>query len=132
LEVNKTNSTFYEYIGFTRDETDQTQFSLELMIQPYLLQDGGSVHPGVFATMLDIVMGATISEKFRSYATTINLNMSFFELLPKEYYRAETAIINRDANYVTAEGVIFDKSKTLIAKGFGTFKIAPDSVRNLA
>ncbi|WP_052353710.1 hotdog fold thioesterase [Neobacillus jeddahensis] len=120
MKLPKTNSTFFDYIGFNSGSPDL--FQLELGMGPHLLQDDGTVHPGVFATMLDITMGATISLETNSFATTINLNLSFFDLVPKERYQAETRILNKDDKYVTAEGCIYDQDRFLIAKGNGTFK----------
>lgn len=122
MKLPKINSTFFDYIGFNSGSPDL--FQLELGMRPHLLQDDGTVHPGVFATMVDITMGATISLKTNSFATTINLNLSFFDLLPKESYQAETRILNQDGKYVTAEGCIYDQDRVLIAKGSGTFKTA--------
>jgi uncharacterized protein (TIGR00369 family) len=127
METSKVQSTFFEHIGFRRDETDPDAFNLELDLQPDLLQDDGTIHSGVFSTMLDIVMGATISKRFLSFATTINLNISFFNLNPYPSFRAETTILHHDNKSVTAEGVILNNEGDLIAKGMGTFKISPGS-----
>ncbi|MEH7336543.1 PaaI family thioesterase [Neobacillus drentensis] len=110
-------------MGFKSAVADK--FELKLPLQPHLLQDDGTIHPGVFSTMLDISMGATISIETNSFATTINLNLSFFDLLPKETYQAETKILKHEGKYVTAEGTIFTEDGVLIAKGIGTFKATP-------
>ncbi len=110
-------------MGFKSTIADR--FELNLPLQPHLLQDDGAIHPGVFSTMLDISMGATISIETNSFATTINLNLSFFDLLPKETYQAETKILKHEGKYVTAEGTIFTEDGVLIAKGIGTFKATP-------
>lgn len=86
MKTPETSSTFFEYMGFTSEYADK--FKLELPLQPHLLQEDGTVHLlGVFSTMLDISIGATISLETNSFATTISLNLSFFELIPKENYR---------------------------------------------
>lgn len=123
MKMPETTSTFFDYMGFSGEWSDA--FQLEIGMQPHLLQDDGTVHPGVFSTMLDIIMGANISLETQSFAATINLNLSFFDLLPKEKYRAETTILNQDGKYVTAEGAIYDQNHSLIAKGIGTFKTSP-------
>lgn len=76
MKLPVTRSTFFEYLGFNSTKTDT--FHLDLPLQTILLQDDGTVHPGVFSTMLDISMGATASLETNSFATTINLNVSFF------------------------------------------------------
>ncbi|WP_413300469.1 PaaI family thioesterase [Bacillus sp. 1P10SD] len=123
MKMPETTSTFFDYMGFSGEWSDT--FQLEIDMQPHLLQDDGTVHPGVFSTMLDIIMGANISIETQSFAATINLNLSFFDLLPKEKYRAETTVLNQDGKYVTAEGTIYDQNHSLIAKGIGTFKTSP-------
>lgn len=123
MKIPETNSTFFDYMGFNSKISET--FQLELPIQPHLHQDDGTVHPGVFSTMLDITMGATVSIETNSFATTINLNLSFFDLFPKEQYHAETTILNQEGKYVTAEGTLYDEDGALIAKGIGTFKTSP-------
>lgn len=123
------NSTFFDLIGFDADEKEDGTFHLELKLQPHLFQEDGTIHPGVFSTMLDIVMGATVSRLFLSFATTINLNVSYFDRSPSSTYKGETTIIDHDDNYVTAEGVILNEQGKVVSKGIGTFKI---SLRNKA
>lgn len=123
MKMPETTSTFFDYMGFSGEWSDT--FQLELGMKPHLLQDDGTVHPGVFSTMLDITMGATISVETNSFAATINLNLSFFDLIPKGKYYAETKILKQEGKYVTAEGTIYDQHHVLIAKGIGTFKTSP-------
>ncbi|MCM3764334.1 PaaI family thioesterase [Neobacillus niacini] len=120
MRTPETKSTFFEYMGFNSTITDK--FELALPLQEHLLQEDGTIHPGVFSTMLDITMGATVSFATNSFAATINLNCSFLDLLPKEAYHAETNILKEEGKYVTAEGMIYDQNRGLVAKGIGTFK----------
>jgi acyl-coenzyme A thioesterase PaaI-like protein len=124
-ETKSTLSSFFDYLGFIGDESSEVGFELELPLSPFLLQDDGTVHPGVFATMLDIMMGATISRQTDSFATTINLNLSYFDLEPKSNYSSETIILHRDGKYITADGVIYGQDKNIIAKAIGSFKLNP-------
>ncbi|SEN56473.1 uncharacterized domain 1-containing protein [Mesobacillus persicus] len=124
-ETKSTISSFFDYLGFISEETEEPTFDLELPINSFLLQDDGTVHPGVFATMLDIMMGATISKQTNSFATTINLNLHYFDLHPSNKYTAETTVLNRDGKYVTGEGVIYDEHQNQVAKASGTFKLNP-------
>jgi uncharacterized protein (TIGR00369 family) len=123
MELKNTTSTFFDYLGFSIKESNPSKFYLELPIGPELLEDQGSIHPGVFSTMLDIAIGATVSRRFDSFATTINLNVSFFDLNPKVVYHATADIVNKNGKYITGEGIVFDENQTMIAKATGTFKI---------
>jgi acyl-coenzyme A thioesterase PaaI-like protein len=126
VEAIESGSSFFDYLGFIgEDDESGTSYRLELPLQPFLLQDDGRVHPGVFATMLDIIMGATISKVTDSFAVTINLNLSYFDLSPKQKYSAETSILFSDGKYVTADGVIFDQDRNPVAKATGSFKTNP-------
>ncbi len=120
-----TISYFFDYLGFLIEETNDNSIALELPAAPFLLQDDGTVHPGVFATMLDIMMGATISRQTNSFATTIHLNISYFNLEPKIKYTADTTILHHDEKYVSAEGVIYDPNQNQVAKAIGSFKLNP-------
>ncbi|XJZ28869.1 PaaI family thioesterase [Bacillota bacterium Lsc_1132] len=121
----KLNSTFFEKMGFLSTESAQSGFQLKLPLKKQLLQEDGVVHSGALSTMLDTVMGATVSKQFQSFATTIQLNLTFFDLTAKENYFAKTIILEQSEQYVIAEGTITDDKDELIAKGIGTFKIKP-------
>lgn len=123
MKLPVTRSTFFEYLGFNSTKTDT--FHLDLPLQAILLQDDGTVHPGVFSTMLDISMGATASLETNSFATTINLNVSFFDLKPKENYHAKTKILNIEGKVITAEGIVYGQDGAVAAKAIGMFKASP-------
>jgi len=125
LGTESTISYFFDYLGFLIKETNEQSIELELPVTTFLLQDDGTIHPGVFATMLDIMMGATISRQTNSFATTIHLNISYFNLDPKSKYTADTTILHLDGKCVSAEGVIYDLNKNQVAKAIGSFKIKP-------
>jgi uncharacterized protein (TIGR00369 family) len=124
MELKNTTSTFFDFMGFSIKESKPTEFHLELPVGPELLEDHGSIHPGVFSTMLDIAIGATVSKTFDSFATTINLNVTFFDLSPKSIYHATADIVNQNGKYITGEGIVFDENQNMIAKATGIFKIS--------
>ncbi len=127
----KLNSTFFEKLGFVSKESAELGFRLKLPLQKHLLQEDGFVHSGALSTMLDTVMGAQVSKQFQAFATTIQLNLTFFDLSAKENYFAKTIILDHQENYVTAEGAVIDDNDTLVAKAIGTFKIKPMDLLSL-
>ncbi len=124
MKTNETMSTFFEHIGLRFTENNHvTGQMLEMPAAPHMLQDDGTVHPGVFAAMLDTSLGAFISRTFDSFATTINLNMTYHALEPEETYQASAEVLAKEGKYISAEGKITDQDGKLIASAIGTFKI---------
>ncbi|MFC7062120.1 PaaI family thioesterase [Halobacillus seohaensis] len=117
------HSSFFDYIGYQKYKGENQPIKLELNIKEKVLSEDGTIPAGVFASMLDIVVGSTISSEMGNPTTTVNLNMNFFDLTNKGAYTAFASITYKDEKMITGEGVVVDKMKNIVAKGVGTFKV---------
>ena len=55
-------SSFFEHIGCTKHKGREGEILLTLQVQPEILSAEGTIPPGIFSSMLDIVIGSTIAE----------------------------------------------------------------------
>jgi uncharacterized protein (TIGR00369 family) len=115
------NDNLLAYLGF--EALDENSRRLEIHVNRNLLNDDQTIHSGVFSTMLDTAIGFYISKNCNGFATTAQLNCSFFDINYKESYSSSASIVNIDGKLVTGEGIIYDQAGKMVAKGVGTFKV---------
>lgn len=117
------SSFFSEHLGFITKEFEEGNVVIELPIEDYHLNGISTVHGGVYATMIDNIIGATITSLVKLPSTTINLNIQYLSPTNKGVLTARANILHLGYRIVTGEGIITDETGNVIAKGTGTFKI---------
>lgn len=118
------NSPFNKYLGIKLKTFEEGSVIYSLKITPSLLNVNQSVHGGVYFSILDSVMGATIRTVTKQPIVTVNMSIHYFApVMNGETMIASAKIIQRGNSIVTAEGVIEDSSGKLLGKSIGTFKI---------
>ncbi|CAA0102978.1 Uncharacterised protein [Halioglobus japonicus] len=101
-------------------------YQLELEVGPQHLHSAGSVHGGVFLTLLDTVMSRAVraSRPERCYTPTMQLSGNFFRPLSDGSIYAEGRVRNSSRKTVFAEGKLYDRQRRLLAQGTATFIVA--------
>lgn len=120
-------SPFVEHLGIEMIENTKEQVLLKLTVKDYHLNSNNALHGGVNATILDIILGRSITVLTGARCVTINLNVSYLAVisLHDEIY-ATGRIINAGYNIVTAEGEIYSSRNEIVSKGVGAFKLLRD------
>lgn len=104
-------------------------YHLELAVGPQHLHSAGSVHGGVFLTLLDTVMSRAV-RAYRpdySYTPTMQLSGHFFRPLSDGLIVAEGRVINSSRKTVFAEGALYDSQRRLLAQGNATFFVVQEA-----
>lgn len=124
-EVQKSfeESPFFAHVGFVITRFHEGDVLLTLPIHEHLYNVNGTLHGGVHATMIDLVLGMAIRSKTRTRCTTMNLNMNYLAPAQGGEIYATGKIIQEGFKIVTAEGELRDQSGKMLAKGIGTFKL---------
>ncbi len=121
------HSAFFDHIGYKKHVDKKSRVTLDLPVKSEVVNEDGTLSPGLFSTMLDIVIGSTVNEEFKSPASTINLNTTYFDLSNKGPYRAYASITHQAEKVITGEGIVEDCFGEMAAKGIGTFKLLSES-----
>gem|GEM_PF-4070191 len=121
-------SSFFEHIGFAKHKGGEGEVLLTLQVRPEILSAEGSIPPGIFSSMLDIVIGSTIAELVQQPTTTVNLNINYFNFTNCGPFTAVGTIIWRNEKLIAGEGSVLDRDGNLIAKAAGTFKVMGRSI----
>ncbi|SFF78548.1 Acyl-coenzyme A thioesterase PaaI, contains HGG motif [Halobacillus alkaliphilus] len=121
-------SSFFEHIGCTKHRGREGEILLTLQVQPEILTVEGTIPPGIFSSMLDIVIGSTIAELVQQPTTTVNLNINYFDFTNCGPFTAVGTIIWRNEKLIAGEGSVLDRDGNLTAKAAGTFKVMGRSI----
>lgn len=116
-------SSFSKLLGVKTVKYEKGDVELELQIDDHHLNGIQTVHGGVTATLIDNIIGATITSLVNLPSTTINLNISYLSPITKGVLTARASILHLGYKIVTGEGIITDQQNNVIAKGTGTFKV---------
>ncbi|MGP4075964.1 PaaI family thioesterase [Halobacillus sp. K22] len=121
-------SSFFEHIGCSKHRGEEGEILLTLPVKPEILSAEGTMPPGIFSSMLDIVIGSTIGELIQKPTTTVNLNINYFDFANRGPFTAVGKIIWRNGKMIAGEGSVLDRDGNLAAKAAGTFKVMSRSM----
>lgn len=127
-EVRKSfeESPFFSHIGFEIIGFQEGEVNLKLPIKKQLLNVNETLHGGVHATMLDLIMGMAIRSTTKTRCATININVNYLAPSVSGDVFASGRILQLGHKIVTAEGELSDAQGNNLAKGVGTFKLIRD------
>lgn len=114
---------FLNFIGFKIDHFEEGNIRLKLSVKDQFMNSHGTLHGGIHASMLDVILGMTIRSVTKTSCTTINLNVNYLNVSDSKNLYATGKILKLGYRNVIAEGEIYDSDEVLIAKAVGTFKL---------
>ena len=118
------SSPFNNFIGIKLEELEEGYVVYSLKIATHHKNVNQSVHGGVFFSILDSVMGATVRTITKQPITTINSSINYFAPLREgDQIFASAKVVQCGKSIATAEGEVKDCNGTVLAKTIGTFKI---------
>lgn len=106
---------YWQTLGLELKEVAAGRAVFEAEVRPGLLQNG-VLHGGVLASITDSACAvAAISMVYpASYATTINLQVTYLKPVTEGRFRAEGRCIKAGKNVLFCEASVFDENETLV------------------
>ena len=115
-----------KHLGFRLTHWSEDFARLELPIEHYLGNRAGLPHGGIYATLLDTVMGYsgcyTGDPDHKRLALTISMTVNFLSRPKGHVLIAEGRKVGGGASTFFAEATVLDETDELIARGSGAFK----------
>ncbi|WP_026688578.1 PaaI family thioesterase [Alteribacter aurantiacus] len=115
-------SPFFAHLGFKIETYEKDKVVLKLPVQQHLINTNGTVHGGVYATMLDNIMSMVVRNAIQEDIVTVNMNIHFLAPVEAGELFAEATILQQGYRIVTCEGEIYSNNQ-VVAKSSGTFKV---------
>ncbi|MGV2621416.1 UNVERIFIED_CONTAM: PaaI family thioesterase [Halobacillus marinus] len=116
-------SPYFQHIGFEIIRFEEGDVLLKLAVTDKLRNVNGTLHGGVHASMIDLILGMTIRSATKTRCSTINLNVHYLAPVSGGDLYAKGKLLQQGYKIVTAEAEMYDREGVMAAKGMGTFKL---------
>ena len=116
-------ATFEGHVGTQIGEVRPGQASLYIDIEPFHLNGNGTLHGGVYATLIDNAMGFAVAALARVRIATTQMNVHFLGPISSGRITCTAEVVHRTRRTATAEAKVRAADGTLLAMGTGAFRI---------
>lgn len=128
--LKETPYPFQDHLGFDLTHWDEGYARLTQTLEPYLMNRGGVPHGGMYATLLDTVMGFaglfSGDPERRNIGLTLTLNTSFLARPKGKLLIAEGWKTGGGKRVFFAESALTDETGLKIATASGAFQQRPE------
>jgi uncharacterized protein (TIGR00369 family) len=115
--------TFEQYIHTEIGEVRPGHATLAIEIQPFHLNGNGTLHGGVYATLIDNAMGFAVAALAQVRIATTQMNVHFLGPVSGGRISCTAEVVHRTRRTATAEAKVRDAEGNLLAMGTGAFRI---------
>ena len=115
--------TFSRYIKSRVEEVEKGRAVCQIDVEDIHLNGNGTLHGGVYASLIDNAMGLSVAALVGLRTATIALNVSFLGAVREGRIVCESQVVHRTRRIATVEAKVHDGEGNLVAMGTGTFRI---------
>lgn len=117
-------SPFWEFAGLQLQKLEEGDVELYLPYKPEYDNVRGTVHGGMYMSVLDTTMGMLCRSLGTDDVMTIQMATQFLRPVKAQAMYSSAAVINRSRSTALVEGRLFDENDELVAYCTATFKLA--------
>ncbi|MGN6359794.1 MAG: PaaI family thioesterase [Thermomicrobiales bacterium] len=114
---------FEHHVAIQVDVLEAGHAVLFLDIQPFHLNSNGTLHGGVYATLIDNAMGMAVAALVGVRIATTQMNVHFLGLVKEGRVVCHGHVLHRTRRTATAEAKVYDAAGNLVGMGTGAFRI---------
>jgi len=115
--------TFSRYIGAKVAEVEAGRADLYMDVEDSHLNGAGSLHGGVYASLIDTAMGLSVLALVGVRAATIQMDVHFLGAVSEGRITCRSEVVHRTRRTATTEAKVHDAEGNLVAMGTGTFRV---------
>ena len=121
--TRRREGTFDHHIHTEIDEVRAGHARLSIEIESFHLNGNGTLHGGVYATLIDNAMGFAVAALAQVRIATTQMNVHFLGPVSSGRITCTADVVHRTRRTATAEAKVRDADGTLLAMGTGAFRI---------
>ncbi|MBM7649052.1 uncharacterized protein (TIGR00369 family) [Bacillus ectoiniformans] len=114
---------YLHHLGIEIMTFEEGNVTFRLPVSPHLLNTNGTLHGGVYASLIDFVQSMYLRSVTKTRCVTTSLTVHFTKPIKTGYVYAEAEIISKGYKIAFVDGVLKDEEGNVICKGTGTFKL---------
>lgn len=121
LEKSLLESNFHQFLGIQLVELTEDHLIIKLPLNELFVTEGGYIHGGILATIIDIAGYFEVQKQFPHPNPTVNLRIDYLRPAKNEdlYVTAKTIKLGRSVSVVDVK--VTNEQQTIIAIGRGLF-----------
>ena len=115
--------TFSRHIGARVEEVEPGRALVYIDVEEFHLNGVGTLHGGVYASLIDNAMGLSVLALVGVRTATIQMDVHFLGAVHAGRITCESEVVHRTRRTATAEARVRDADGELVALGTGTFRV---------
>jgi uncharacterized protein (TIGR00369 family) len=115
--------TFSRHIGAKVEEVEPGRSVITIDVKDIHLNGAGTLHGGVYASLIDTAMGLSVLALVGVRTATIEMNVHFLGAVNEGRITCESEVLHRTRRTATAEAKVHDAEGNLVALGTGAFRV---------
>jgi uncharacterized protein (TIGR00369 family) len=115
--------TFSRHIGAKVEEVEPGRSVVSIDVEEVHLNGAGTLHGGVYASLIDNAMGLSVLALVGVRTATIQMNVHFLGAVGEGRITCESEVVHRTRRTATAEAKVRDAESNLVALGTGAFRV---------
>jgi uncharacterized protein (TIGR00369 family) len=115
--------TFSRHIGSKVEEVEPGKALCYIDVESIHLNGNGTLHGGVYASLIDNAMGLSVAALVGLRTATIGLDVKFLGAVREGRITCSAEVVHRTRRIATVEARVRDADGNLVAMGTGTFRI---------
>ena len=115
--------TFSKHIGAKVEEVEPGRSTIAIDVEEIHLNGAGTLHGGVYASLIDNAMGLSVLALVGVRTATIEMNVHFLGAVNSGRITCESEVLHRTRRTATAEAKVHDAEGNLVALGTGAFRV---------
>ena len=119
----RARETFEQYVRSRVAEVRAGHAELFIDIEPFHLNGNGTLHGGMYATLIDNAMGFAVADLTKVRIATTQMNVHFLAPISGGRITCVAEVVHRTRRTATAEAKVRAADGTLLAMGTGAFRV---------
>lgn len=115
--------TFSRHIGAKVEEVEPGRSVIIIDVKDIHLNGAGTLHGGVYASLIDNAMGIAVLALVGVRTATIEMNVHFLGAVNTGRITCRSEVVHRTRRTATAEAKVRDSEGNLVAMGTGAFRV---------
>ena len=115
--------TFSKHIGAKVERVEPGRSTIIIDVEEIHLNGAGTLHGGVYASLIDNAMGLSVLALVGVRTATIEMNVHFLGAVNQGRIVCESEVLHRTRRTATAEAKVRDLEGNLVALGTGAFRV---------
>ena len=115
--------TFGKHIRSRVQSVEPGRASLYIDVEDFHHNGNGTLHGGVYASLIDNAMGMAVLALVGVRTATVEMNVHFLGSVGGGRITCHAEVVHRTRRMATAEAKVYDEEGNLVSMGTGAFRV---------